>query len=189
MRTDTEALAVAEVSRATDFASLLARVSPERQDLFGDALAFIAEQRKRVTEMRDDILRPLREAEAATRRAFAPALATLDSAEALAKSRILAYREAVARRNAEAQAAAANAARAGDMAAAEAAARTLVPVAVAKGHHVRESWTYRVTDPALVPRAFLCVDDRAVREHAKRTPPEPIPGIVFERNERIWRNG
>lgn len=58
-----------------------------------------------------------------------------------------------------------------------------VEAAAPKGVHVRESWGFEVEDLSKVPRAFLVVDEAAVRAWLAGTPkgetPEPIEGIRF----------
>lgn len=53
--------------------------------------------------------------------------------------------------------------------------------------HQRKEWVFRVTDPAAIPRDYLVVDERAIREAVKAGVRE-IPGVeIFEETKTVIR--
>jgi len=134
----------------------------------------LEERRKRIT---DPLYRAWKEANALFREVSAP----LDEAERTLKDKVAAY-HLKAR---EVQTAAMEAVAAGAPGAALA-----VPTAHAPGVSVRECWTYRIADEGVflaeAPARFKAPNHEAIRKHVSmadtpRTPPLPIPGVVFER--------
>lgn len=69
------------------------------------------------------------------------------------------------------------------------AVRTVAPSAVPSGPvSVRRKWSFRVVDPALVPREYLAVDERAIRQAVTAGGVRSIPGVdIFEDSIAVVR--
>lgn len=193
----TEALAVRSASfleRARSVADTVARalpvldlLTPEHEQRAGQYLRAIATLRKAGDALRKEEKRPHLDAGRAVDARYNEPDAVLADAESQLRRKIS---EAKARREAERLAEialAAEAARAGDAEAANAAivrAAQAAPEAIAG---VGERWTYEPVsiDLAKVPREFLAIDMSRVRAEisaAIREDREPsIPGIAFAR--------
>ncbi len=62
------------------------------------------------------------------------------------------------------------------------------------GIAVQRPWTFEVVNPDEIPRAFMVVDDKAIRQNMRDTvradgEPYPIPGVRFYQDERLAVRG
>lgn len=148
--------------------------SQDDLEFAGDALAEVKGIWKRLKAKQDEILKPMLEATKRTRALFKPALTHYADAEHKLKQLI---GEAHVREEAD-RAVAMDSAAAGDTAGALANIRHTENVT---GLNVRMAWDFEVTDPAAVPREFLCVDDKAIKTHIKgaENAPNAIAGVRF----------
>lgn len=114
---------------------------------------------------------------------FSPITDRLKKSTATLRAKLANHQTAIARANAEVAAAVAAAAQAGDFRQAASVATAIAPPVVGAMTTTAKVWDFRVTDPDAVPRAFLVVDERAIREYmraavkAGQTP--AMPGVEF----------
>jgi hypothetical protein len=157
----------------------------EEIDFAGTLLVDVKTRWKRLEERRKEITAPMNEALRSANDLFRPALAALADAEGLLKKKIADAQMEIQRKNREAMEAAQRALTAGDVRGAAEAAQALVPTMLAPtGVTVREVWEFRVVDAALVPRAYMKVDEAAIRA-AVAAGVREIPGVVIEKGQQV----
>lgn len=150
----------------------------------GALLDHVVERRKALAEKLASITRPMREAEAQVRNLFRPVQTQVDAAESWLKERISAATKLIDARNRELMAATEVAMQAGQTGAAAALASSIVSAAPPAGVQVRTVWKFRITDPSLIPREYMNVNEGAIRVAVQATKgATSIPGVeVFEDN-------
>ena len=147
--------------------------SPEELEAVGQLASYVQGKLKEVEAQRKRATAPLTQAKKEIDSWFRPAKDAYTAAKQACSA-------AMSRYTAEKRAEQAQALASGDH---ETAMAVAVP-ALPAGTHSRRSWTFRVTDPAVVPREFLAVDAARVMvvvNDARES--TSIPGIQAYENE------
>lgn len=129
------------------------------------------------------ITKPIQVSLSEVRALFAPAKTHWANVEVILKAKIAQAKLREEQQNREALAAAADAHATGDTPGTQTALAHVTTVGDLKGTTTVGKWKYEVVDASQLPRAYLKVDDAALRAHcAKFTSdqqPTPIPGVKF----------
>lgn len=138
---------------------------------------------KKLDDQRQEITKPINLALRKVNDLFKPAITAFQQIESTLKRKIVVYDALQKRRAQEALEAAQQAAQAGESQALTQALAThddAAQATKAQGLSAREAWTFRVTDPALVPREFLTVDEKALAAYARaKKGTASVPGVEF----------
>lgn len=161
----------------------------EDVDFAAECLVEIKGKAKDLESREKAITKPLNDALKATRDLFRPAREALDRAENTLKGAIKAFHVQTEERNRAAMQAASEAYRDGDEETARLALANVATLEGVAGVKASQVWAFEVLDPEAVPRAFLVVDDRKVREYMREVVkagavPE-LPGVRFYQDTRI----
>jgi hypothetical protein len=179
----------AQQARATvDLARSLPCETAEQYSACGEFLRQAQQQLGYYEKARKRLTRPLLQAKQEVDGIFKPITTAMAQVKAALAAKLKAYdlRAEQERRAALAAIEQAHAQR--NQAAVEHHAQALqAPPPSLQGVHTRKRWTYRVTDAALVPRQFLMVDDRLVR-NAIKAGARVVPGLeIFEETSVVAR--
>lgn len=179
-----------------------------------ERLSRIKGKQGQLTGARDRLLKPFKDGVEGIRNFFRAPIDYLEKAEALEKSRLIEWDRKVERQRQEQQEAAFRAAenerkrleraaqradQKGDVDRAQQlqaqAMTTVAPVIESPSEKVtgavmREVWTFEITDPALIPRQWLKVDEQKIRRQVNATRAETsIPGVrVFKERSLAVRS-
>lgn len=160
-------------------------VTTEEEHAFaGDVLLTVKAQWKELEEKRTAVTGPINDALKELNSWFRPAQGPLKEAERILKEKISTYIIARKQANEAAMLAAAEAAQAGDGATAMVHVGAIQEAPRVAGISVKEVWDFEVENIDEVPREFLTLDEKKVREaiwyaDTQKTPPRPIPGLRF----------
>lgn len=199
---------LADANAANEVAHAMVIDSDEMYEYAGRELQDISTKISQLEERRMAITRPMDAAKKAVMALFSPAIDRLTEGKTFISNGMLAYTRkkqadaAEAQRKADAAAAAERAKleqradraeasgkveKAGDLR--ELAATTVAPVvrleaAKVKGVSIKANWQFEVTDPSLIPREFLMVDEKKIGQVVKAMKDSTsIPGV------RVWDAG
>jgi hypothetical protein len=160
----------------------------------GAVLLQIKASWKELEEKRTSVTGPILEAKRTVDEWFKPVQGPLKEAERILKEKISAYILARKAANEAAMLAAASAAQAGDGEAALVHVGAIQDAPRVAGISVKEVWDWEVENLDEVPREFLMLDERKVREaiwyaDTQNTPPRPIPGLRFVLRGQVTARG
>ena len=148
-------------------------------DLVNTVFLYVRERQKDLKSKLDTILAPLETAETAARGLFREAMQYYATCERECRAKL----QEMEQRRLEAENLRRLAALAGE--ATTIAVPEVVNTAVSGGRE----WTFTVTDPAAVPREFLCVDERKLKDYAKAHKKSEailaIAGVLFTRTATV----
>lgn len=182
--TVTEATQASEQAKHTLAALRALPVTNQNLPMVGEVLKDVKARYKALEDRQREITAPMRAAEKSVRDLFRPGLNALAEAEALLKAGIAKCQAEQFRANQEATARAQAALAQGNVLEAAKAATALAPVEALQGITSREVWTFRIVDPAQVPRE-LCTPDEAKIRAAVAAGAREIPGVVVELGTQI----
>ncbi len=160
-------------------------VATEEDHAFaGEVLLMVKAQWKELEEKRTAVTGPINEALKELNSWFKPVQAPLKEAERILKEKISAFIIARKAANEAAMLAAAQAAQAGDGKAALVHVGAIQEAPKVAGISVKEVWDFEVVNLDEVPREYLMVDERKVREaiwyaDTEKRAPLLIPGLRF----------
>jgi hypothetical protein len=158
---------------------------------FQDASEILREvkrQNKTLEERKQSVTKPLNGVLNEIRSWFRPPQDTLTKCEVHIKNLLAAYQLESQRKNREALAAIAAAAKVQDAQAVEIAVNQIVEAPQAKGVSIRQFWSWELVDAAVVPREFLGVDPAKLDAYAKAAAgaePKAVPGIRFVQKSSV----
>lgn len=185
--------AAVQVSRPDDLESkeALAELSASLQDLpctaetypgICEALVEVKARVNKIIAQQETVLGPLREAERAAREWFRAPLETYRMIETVLKQRVAGYQETLRQEKQAAIVAAGQAPTPSAMAQLTALAVPPTPTAIS----FRKTWEVEITDPNLVPRAYLLIDTAALRKVCQATKGQiQVPGVRFFQKDGV----
>lgn len=176
-----------EASKAQQALGMLHAFAIENEEdhsFAGEVLLQVKASWKELEEKRTAVTGPLNEALRTVNDWFRPVQQPLKEAERILKEKISAFIIARKAANEAAMLAAASAAQAGDGEAALVHVGAIQDAPRVAGISVKEVWDWEVENLDEVPREFLTVDERKVREaiwyaDTEKRAPLPIPGLRF----------
>ncbi len=185
---DPNALQASHDKAAALLAALKGQVIHNDSELatVNQALRSLLQEKDAAKEVKETVTKPLNQALTGFRNMFKPTETVQGQLETVLKTMIGAYELQKNQQYQALYAKATAAANAGDPAASLAVvqAAEAAPTKLA-GTSVRHVWKAQVIAPDLVPRAFLTPDLIAIQAHASacktEEPPDPIPGVKFNR--------
>lgn len=153
-------------------------------------LQHVKAEAKRVTAMKEELTKPLNAALKNLRDMFRPAESAYAECEQTLKRKISDAAMAIRKANEAAMAETHARMAANDMRGASIAAGAIVNTEAPKGLSLQDRFVFRVVNAAAVPREFLVVDERRIRDHiSKHGDKMPIPGVVIEKDVGVIVRG
>jgi len=156
----------------------------DSEETFGEVTKILKEvkqQNKELEERKQRVTKPLLAVVEEVRSWFRPAQSWLTAAEMHLKTMLADYRREVDAKNMEAMRLLAATQGQADV--------SFVAQPKAQGLSMSEAWDWEIEDEALVPREYLCVDDKKVKAYLKLSPkgatPAAIPGLKFVQKMRV----
>ncbi len=159
----------------------------DEMNAFGAMLEEVRTKGKKIREHYDSEREPALRAVENIRNFYKPALDALDAAEKALKSALAAGQARIEEQNRKALAAAQSASSPSEVLAASAA---IQPATLPTGVHMRETWSFEIVDESIIPREFLCVDEKKIRAHvAQYHEATRIPGVIVTKKATIVARG
>lgn len=164
--------------------------TPADIDRVTPLLLGVKKEAKRVEAIKLEITGPLNAALKNVRDLFRPAETAYAECERLLKLKISTAAKEIREANQRAMEETHARMAANDMRGASIAAGAIVNTEAPKGITLQDRFVFRVVNAAVVPREFLMVDEKRVREHiAKHGDRMPIPGVVIEKDIGVLARG
>ena len=142
---------------------------------------------------RELLVRPLLRDKRIVDEAFKAVTTPAEAVKDMIKSKLAGWQETLRLAQGAAQAAARDAAQAGDHEACAVALAAIPETASLAGAKTQWLWEATVTDNTIVPRQYLMVDERALAKYAKAFAASesipPVEGVTFKRTARVSAKG